>query len=92
MRVCRAARTDSAGQSTPFPLMWSTLPDGSVDFINRRLLESTGLSIEALLGSGWQSIIHPDDRADSSPWRLVIGLRYRQRWKRVWTAQRDYRR
>jgi PAS domain S-box-containing protein len=73
--------------------VWSTLPDGSVDFINQRLLESTGLSIEALLGSGWQSIIHPDDRT-----------RYIAKWKsalaagepleieaRIWTAQRDYR-
>jgi PAS domain S-box-containing protein len=73
--------------------VWSTLPDGSVDFINQRLLESTGLSIEALLGSGWQSIVHPDDRT-----------RYLSQWKsalaagepveieaRVWTAQRDYR-
>ena len=73
--------------------MWSTLPDGSVDFINQRLLESTGLSTEALLGSGWQSVVHPDDRT-----------RYIDEWKsavatgepveieaRVWTAQRDYR-
>ncbi len=73
--------------------VWSSLPDGSVDFINQRLLESTGLSIEALLGSGWQSIIHPDDR-----------IRYIAKWRsalasgepveieaRVWTAQRDYR-
>ncbi len=73
--------------------VWSTLPDGSVDFINQRLLESTGLSIEALLGSGWQSIVHPDDRT-----------RYIARWRsalaagepveieaRVWTAQHDYR-
>jgi PAS domain S-box-containing protein len=73
--------------------VWSSLPDGSVDFINQRLLESTGLPIEALLGSGWQSIVHPDDRA-----------RYIAQWKsalaagepleieaRVWTAERDYR-
>jgi PAS domain S-box-containing protein len=73
--------------------VWSTLPDGSVDFINQRLLESTGLSIDALLGSGWRSIVHPDDRA-----------RYMAKWNsalaagepveieaRVWTAQRDYR-
>lgn len=73
--------------------VWSTLPDGSVDFINQRLLESTGLSIEALLGSGWQSIVHPDDRG-----------RYIARWRsalaagepvdieaRVWTADHDYR-
>ena len=73
--------------------VWSTLPDGSVDFINQRLLESTGLPIEALLGSGWHSIVHPDDRA-----------RYIAKWKsalaagepveieaRVWTAHHDYR-
>jgi PAS domain S-box-containing protein len=73
--------------------VWSTLPDGSVDFINQRLQESTGLAVEALLGSGWQSIIHPDDRT-----------RYIEKWRsalaagepveieaRVLTAQRDYR-
>ena len=73
--------------------VWSSLPDGSVDFINQRLLESTGRPIETLLGSGWQTIVHPDDRA-----------RYVAQWKsalaagepleielRVWTAQRDYR-
>jgi PAS domain S-box-containing protein len=73
--------------------VWSSLPDGSVDFINQRLLESTGLPIETLLGSGWQSIVHPDDRA-----------RYMAKWKsalaagepleieaRVSTAERDYR-
>jgi PAS domain S-box-containing protein len=73
--------------------VWSSLPDGSVDFINQRLLESTGLSIEALLGSGWQSIVHVDDR-----------MRYMAKWRsalatgepveieaRVWTAQHDYR-
>jgi PAS domain S-box-containing protein len=73
--------------------VWSSLPDGSVDFINQRLLESTGRPIETLLGSGWQTIVHPDDRA-----------RYVAQWKsalaagepleielRMWTAQRDYR-
>jgi len=73
--------------------VWSTLPDGSVDFINQRLLESTGLSIDALLGSGWQSIIHPDDRtryiakwtsalADGEPDKIET---------RVWSAPRDSR-
>ena len=35
--------------------VWSTLPDGSVDFINQRLLESTGLSVDALRGT-WLAI------------------------------------
>jgi PAS domain S-box-containing protein len=43
-------------------LVWSTLPDGSVDFINRRTVEFTGLSFEQASGEGWQSLIYPDDR------------------------------
>jgi PAS domain S-box-containing protein len=73
--------------------VWSTLPDGSVDFINQRLLESTGLSIEALLGSGWQSIVHPDDRARYlAKWRSALAAGEPVEIEaRVWTAQRDYR-
>jgi PAS domain S-box-containing protein len=43
--------------------VWSTTPDGTVDFINKRLIESTGLSLEDLLRRGWESIVHRDDRA-----------------------------
>jgi PAS domain S-box-containing protein len=73
--------------------VWSNLPDGSVDFINQRLLESTGLSIEALLGSGWQSIIHPDDRVRYiSEWRAALAAGEPVEIEaRILTAQRDYR-
>src|SRR5579863_1056096 len=73
--------------------VWSTLPDGSVDFINQRLIESTGLSIEALLGSGWQSIVHPDDRARYlSKWRSALAAGEPVEIEaRVRTAQHDYR-
>src|SRR3984957_16431621 len=73
--------------------VWSILPDGSVDFINQRLLESTGLSMEALLGSGWQSIIHPDDRLRfNAKWRLALASGEPAEMEaRVWTAQNDYR-
>jgi PAS domain S-box-containing protein len=73
--------------------VWSTLPDGSVDFINQRLLESTGLTVEALLGSGWQSIVHPDDRARYvAEWRSALAAGEPVEIEaRIWTAQRDYR-
>jgi PAS domain S-box-containing protein len=73
--------------------VWSTLPDGSVDFINQRLLESTGLSIQALLGSGWQSIIHPDDRTRYiAKWTSALAAGEPVEIEaRIWTAQRDYR-
>jgi len=73
--------------------VWSTLPDGSVDFINQRLLESTGLSIDALLGSGWQSILHPDDRTRfMAKWKAALSAGEPVEIEaRILTAQRDYR-
>ena len=44
-------------------LAWSILPDGSNDFLNKRWHEYTGLSAEESHGAGWQSAIHPEDRA-----------------------------
>ena len=73
--------------------VWSSLPDGSVDFINQRLLESTGLPIETLLGSGWQTIVHPDDRARYiAQWRSALATGEPLEIEaRLCTAQRDYR-
>ena len=44
-------------------LAWSILPDGSNEFLNKRWHEYTGLSAEESYGSGWQTAIHPEDRA-----------------------------
>src|SRR5258706_4297 len=41
--------------------VWSTRPDGSVDFVNRRWLETTGLTMQDALGWDWGSVVHPDD-------------------------------
>jgi PAS domain S-box-containing protein len=41
--------------------VWSARPDGSIDFINQRLLQFLGRSMEDILGSGWDSLVHPDD-------------------------------
>src|SRR5712692_7720523 len=43
--------------------VWSTRPDGSVDFINRRWLETTGMAMEDALGWDWSSVVHPHDFA-----------------------------
>ena len=42
--------------------VWSALPDGSVDFINRRWLEFSGFSQDQALGWGWVDALHPEDR------------------------------
>ena len=53
--------------------VWSALPDGSVDFINRRWLEFSGLSLEEGLWRGWQAAVHPDDLARFvDEWRTAV--------------------
>jgi hypothetical protein len=43
-------------------LIWSTDPDGTVTFLNRRWLDYTGLTREDAVAGGWVEIIHPEDR------------------------------
>ena len=53
--------------------VWSALPDGSVDFINRRWLEFSGFSLDQALGWGWADALHPEDRARlDEAWRAAI--------------------
>ena len=53
--------------------VWSALPDGSVDFINRRWLEFSGFSLDQALGWGWADALHPEDRARlTEAWRAGI--------------------
>ena len=52
---------------------WSTVPDGSVDFINKRFLEFAGRSQEDLLGWGWGSVVHPDDLPKyGEQWQVAV--------------------
>src|SRR6202166_2270312 len=44
-------------------IVWSTLPDGSNTYVNKRFVEYSGSSAEQMAGSGWQALIHPDDLA-----------------------------
>jgi PAS domain S-box-containing protein len=73
--------------------VWSTLPDGSVDFINQRLSESTGLSPDELSNSGWSSIVHPDDLTRYiGQWHGALAAgEPAESEVRIRTGQRDYR-
>ena len=58
--------------------VWSALPDGSVDFINRRWLDFSGFSWEQGLGRDWEAAVHPDDRdrlwrSGARPWSVREG-------------------
>ncbi|PRY08853.1 PAS domain S-box-containing protein [Pontibacter ummariensis] len=42
-------------------MAWTSLPDGALDFFNKRWQEYTGQSVEESRGHGWQEVVHPDD-------------------------------
>jgi PAS domain S-box-containing protein len=44
-------------------LVWSALPDGSRDFLNRTWMEYSGLSLDEALGWGWTKAVSPEDCA-----------------------------
>ena len=41
--------------------VWTARPDGSLDYVNQRVLEYFGCSFEEIIGQGWQRFLHPDD-------------------------------
>src|SRR5580693_6368523 len=43
-------------------LAWSARPDGSVEFLNRRWLDYTGLAAEEASDWGWTAALHTEDR------------------------------
>jgi PAS domain S-box-containing protein len=56
----------------PAPV-WSALPDGSMDFINQRLVEFCGFSPDQGLGWGWESAVYAGDRDRLlGAWRAAI--------------------
>src|SRR5712672_1828730 len=45
-------------------IAWSSQPDGSVEFVNRRWCDYTGLSSEESYGWGWKTAVHVEDLAE----------------------------
>jgi PAS domain S-box-containing protein len=44
-------------------LVWSSRPDGHIDYLNQRWLDYTGLTLGQASGWGWQQAVHPKDTA-----------------------------
>ncbi len=42
-------------------IVWTALPDGSIDYVNNKWFEFTGLDFENIKEFGWQPALHPDD-------------------------------
>ena len=73
-------------EATPH-MVWSLLPDGSADYVNRLWIEYTGLDLEGSNRAGWAGLIHPEDLAAAQAcWQRVtasgqpdeVELRYRR--------------
>ena len=52
--------------------VWSNLPDGSADFLNKRFRDYAGLSPEEGRGWAWMDALHPEDRANDD-WFAALG-------------------
>ena len=54
-------------------LVWTALPDGRFDFLNRGWCEYTGMKLAEAYDCGWQSAIHPDDLSRLlERWRSIL--------------------
>lgn len=57
-------------------MAWCSLPDGSVEFLNKRWHDYTGLSSEQAANWGWKVTVHPDDLERlTSTWLSILASR-----------------
>ena len=54
-------------------IVWTSRPDGWIDYYNHRWFAYTGLTQEQTQGGGWESVVHPDDlHTCIQAWRRAI--------------------
>jgi len=41
--------------------VWTAGPDGALDYVNQQVIDYFGRDFDAMLGTGWVDIVHPDD-------------------------------
>lgn len=74
-------------------VVWTSAPDGKLDYINQRWYERAAIPIQKALGSGWAEILHPDDEKRAwSTWKecLKTGSPYQIEF-RLLDKHGDYR-
>ncbi len=66
--------------------VWTSGPDGAIDFANQYWFDFTGLTLEQTRGSGWTAMLHPDDAprvaevwATALRTGVSVGVEYRLR-------------
>lgn len=54
-------------------LVWTSRPDGQIEYLNKRWLDYTGLTLAEGAGWGWQRAIHPGDLEGlGAYWRSIL--------------------
>jgi PAS domain S-box-containing protein len=75
-------------------MVWTSAPDGKLDFVTDRVATYFGLSKERILRDGWQDVVHPEDLPGvAAQWMhcLETGTPYKVEF-RLRTADGSYRR
>lgn len=75
------------------PVVWTSKPNGELDFINRRWYDQTGKTEDQTLGTKWIESVHPNDVEEATLfWErsLITGTLYEVEF-RVVTKEGDYR-
>jgi PAS domain S-box-containing protein len=53
--------------------VWSSEPDGALEFCNQRWLDYTGLTLDQVRAGGLSEAIHPEDKSDfQKKWRAAL--------------------
>jgi|GEM_PF-1231113 len=74
-------------------LVWSSLPDGHIDYLNKSWLKYTGLEAEEAVGWGWQRAVHKDDLPGLVDyWKSILVSEVAGQYEaRMRTAEGNYR-
>jgi PAS domain S-box-containing protein len=76
MDITAAKETENKVQliiDTVPAFIWTTRPDGSLDFVSRRWLDYAGMTLEQILTRGWQAVVHADEIDQiRSKWRAAV--------------------
>lgn len=74
--------------------VWTAKPDGALDFVNQRVLDYFGRTMEEVIGRGWQDGVHPEDlRGCLDRWRnsLETGETYAVEFRLRRASDETYR-
>jgi two-component system sensor histidine kinase/response regulator len=75
-------------------IIWTSKPDGSMEYNNKRWFEYSGLTIQQTKDQGWVAIMHPDDRQDHiDRWRksIATGCDYENEFRLKRASDGQYR-